>query len=80
MQCANTENDWLYFGCIVADWCVGSSARPHGKTHDLPFDEDEQQHEHLKTNETCPSQMRLVRDTSYYHENWLPCLPGSRTP
>lgn len=62
MQCANTENCSLYFRCIVADGCVGSSAGPHGKTDDLPFDEDEQQHEHLKTNETCPSQVRLARN------------------
>lgn len=53
----------LYLGRIVADGSVGSSAGPHGKAYDLPFDEDEKQHEHLKTTrDTTPSQMRLVRD------------------
>lgn len=37
-----------HLGSIVADWNMWSSPRLHGKSHNLPFDKDEEQNKHLE--------------------------------
>lgn len=39
----------LYLRCIVANRRMRSPTGSHSKSHDLPFDKDEQQHKHLRT-------------------------------
>lgn len=46
-QVNKLKADPRYLWCVVANWCMRSSAGPHCKTHDLSFDEDKQQHKHL---------------------------------
>lgn len=67
-QRACLGDDLLYLGCIVTDRCVGSSARSHCETHNLPFNENEQQHKHLKAKTFLKKRCRLVTSWPHHYE------------